>query len=307
MKRMPLFCLAVLSASTITAQRCSQFSITPLLSQLQMPVNSATSYSLSTTVPNSDGQATIKKYALYLEEIDSTIAQEQKGGTTLPKPGGPPPTIPGGPVDISPANPVTPLPQQAPTNGPAVALAKQTSSIPTDNAATLQLVTQTYDIGANQLAALDIELSGKLNALSMPMNNEINAVSLTAMGTCPGQPPAGMPTCACANGLDDKYWTAKIAIEDKYDAQRIALLQSYLTRIKSLTAQVDANIAQLQYGDAVQTPSYKAMLLNAQSAAFNNAFTTEFAAIKEINESGANLYVHKYNADHLVDYPGCQK
>lgn len=157
------------------------------------------------------------------------------------------------------------------------------------------------------MAALDAELSGKLNALSTPMKNEIAAVSLTAMGTCPGQPAAGLPSCTCTNGLEDKYWTAKIAIEDEYDAQRISLLENYLSRIKGLTAQVDANIAQLQYGDAVQTSSYKTMLVNAQSAAFNNAFATEFAAIKEINQSGADLYVHKYNADHLVEVLGCQK
>jgi hypothetical protein len=124
MKTIALFSLAVLSISTITAQKCVQFSITPLLSQLQMPVNSATSYSLSTTVPNSDGQATIKKYALYLEEIDSTIAQQQKGGlATDPRLYGPP--VPAPPVYNSPANPVTPLPQQGPANGQAVALAKQ--------------------------------------------------------------------------------------------------------------------------------------------------------------------------------------
>jgi hypothetical protein len=302
MKRIALFSVAVLSISTIAAQKCVQFSITPLLSQLQMPVSSANSYSLSTKALNSDGQATIKKYALYLDDIDSTINRDDRL-FLMPSI----PVIPG-PVDISPANPVKPLPQQGPSNGPAVALAQQTSStVPTDNAATLQLVMQTYDIGVNQLSELDLELSGKLNALSVPMNNEINAVSLTAMGICPGQPPAGMPSCACANAMDDKYWTAKIAIEDKYDAQRISLLQSYLTRIKALTAQLDANIAQLQYGDAVQTPSYKSMLMNAQSAAFNNAFSTEFAAIKDIDHSGADLYVHKDNADHLVDYPGCQK
>jgi hypothetical protein len=303
MKRTVLLMFAVLSISSITAQRCVQFNITPLLSQLQMPVNSATSYSLSTKVPNSDGQATIKKYPLYLDDIDSTIAQQQKGGVVIdPRLYGPP--VPPPPVYNSPANPRT-LPQQGPGN--AQALAQQLpQTTPTDNAATLQLVMQTYDIGVNQLAALDADLSGKLNTLDVSMQTELNTVSLTAMGTCPGQAPAGLPTCACANGLDDKYWAAKVAIEDKYDAQKIALLQSYLTRIKGLTTQVDANIVQLQYGDAVQTPSYKTMLLNAQSAAFNNAFTTEFAAIKTINEDGANLYVHKDNADHLVENLSCK-
>lgn len=84
-------------------------------------------------------------------------------------------------------------------------------------------------------------------------------------------------------------------------------MESYEPRIKALAAQVDANIAQLQYGDAVQTATYKTMLLNAQSATFNNAINTEFTAIKNIDQSGADLYVHKYNADHLTEDISCQK
>jgi hypothetical protein len=176
-----------------------------------------------------------------------------------------------------------------------------------DDAETSKLVFQTNDMSVNQLSALNREFAAKLRDVMNESSKEISAIKSPDKTTCAPTKPVGLPTCACANGLESKYWEKIISIKDKYNNQRVALLQSYLPRIKAITTTVDYNIGKLKFGDAVKSPQLKKMLFSAQSSAFGNAFDIALACIEDIRKDGSNAYVHKANADNLVEDISCSK
>ena len=107
--------------------------------------------------------------------------------------------------------------------------------------------------------------------------------------------------------MESKYWEKIISIKDKYNDQRVALLQNYLPKLKAIITTIDYNVSKLNYGDAIKSSQLKRKLLGAQSSAFGNAFSISLSCIEDILKDGSNTYVHKINADKLVEFLGSSK
>ncbi|MBS1917582.1 MAG: hypothetical protein JST87_15030 [Bacteroidetes bacterium] len=294
------------------AQKCLQLNIAPLMSNLQVPGSSANSFAKCATKTNDHGQIEFINYGSDLEQLDTIVARNSRdfnnasvtnmGNMQLPSSQ----NVDAAKQLAEQLKNMTPEQQKAWAMQQAQQQMANASHPIQDDGATAKLVMQTNDMAVNQLGALNRELAAKMREIMEASSKEKETVKLDN-SSCPGLKPVGLPSCACVNALAGKYWDKIISIEDKYNAQRIALLQQYIPRIKAITSTVDDNIAKLQYGDAVKSPQLKQMLFSAQSSAFGNSFSLTTASIEDIRKESSNIFAHKKNADNQVENLSCQK
>jgi hypothetical protein len=174
-----------------------------------------------------------------------------------------------------------------------------------ENPQTAKMVSKAFTTATVQLKQLDDEFGAKARQMNSEEKAERDAVKPPDYTKCPAVDKIGLPACSCVNELDGKYWLQIITIENKYNSQKAALLQSYLPRYKSLVGNVEDIISKLHYGDDVKTPNYKKMLFGAQSGAFGNAFAIPTAVINDIRKTSADTYVNKVNCDAVVYNLSC--
>ncbi|HEX4374928.1 MAG TPA: hypothetical protein VHZ50_16610 [Puia sp.] len=314
MKKLISLFYFTLIISSLTAQKCLNINITPMMSGLNSPGSCASSFSDCTTKTNDHGQTEITGYGGDLAQLDTLTTRTMRDLTMASVSN----------INGSMSSPQNPdqakqladkLKSMTPEQQKqwAMQMAQQNqqqyvnASAIHDDATTSKLVMQTNDMAVNQLSALNREFAAKLRDVMDASSKEVNAVKSPDITTCAPTKPVGLPTCKCANDLDSKYWQQIISIKDKYNSQRVALLQNYLPKIKAITTTVDYNISKLNYGDAVKTPQFKKMLFGAQSSAFGNAFSITLACIEDIRKDGSNTFVHKVNADKNVEDLSCAK
>ena len=285
-----------------------------MMSGLNLPGSCANSFGACSTKANDHGQTQITGYGGDLIQLDTLTTRTMRDFTMASV------TNMGGQMS-SPQNPdeAKALAEKLKSMTPeqqkqwAMQMAQQNqqqyanANAIHDDAATSKLVMQTNDMAVNQLSALNREFAAKLRDIMDASSKEVSAIKSPNKTTCELTKPVGLPTCKCANDLENKYWQQIISIKDKYNNQRIALLQNYLPKIKAITTTVDYNISKLNYGDAVKTPQLKKMLFGSQSSAFGNAFAITLSCIEDIRKDGSNTYVHKVNADKNVEDLGCAK
>jgi hypothetical protein len=314
MKKILSFFYLVIIISSVKAQKCLDLNITPMMSGMHAPGTAANSFSACTTKTNSHAQTEITSYGSDLIQLDTLTARTMRDFSN---------------ASVMNMNTQMPSPQNADA---AKQLAEKLKSMTPeqqkqwamqmaqqnqqqyanarpiqDDAETSKLVMQTNDIAVNQLSALNREFAAKLRDVMNESSKEISTIKSPDKSTCAPTKPVRLPTCGCANELESKYWEKIVSVKDKYNNQRIALLQSYLPRIKALVTTIDYNISKLKFGDAVKSSQLKKMLFGAQSSAFGNAFSITLACIEDVRKDGSNAYVHKANADNLVEDLSCSK
>jgi len=300
---------------SVNAQKCLNINIAPMMSGLNSPGSCQNSFSKCPTKTNSHRQTEITGYGSDLENLDTLTTRTMRDfanasvmnmNTQMPSAQ----NVDAAKQTAEKLKSMTPEQQKE----WAMQMAQQnqqkyanTRPIQ-DDAATSKLVMQTNDMAVNQLSALNREFAAKLRDVMDASSKEISAIKSPDISTtCAPTKPVGLPTCACANRLESKYWEKIISVKDKYNSQRVELLQNYLPKLKAIITTIDYNVSKLNYGDAVKSSQLKRMLFGAQSSAFGNAFSITLSCIEDIRKDGSDAYVHKVNADNLVEFLGCSK
>jgi hypothetical protein len=314
MKKLFILFYFPLIVSSLTAQKCLNIKVTSMMSGLNSPGLCANSFGACSTKTNDHGQTQITDYGSDLDQLDTLTTRTMRDLTMASVA-----NINGQMASPKNADEAKALGEKLKSMTPeqqkqwAMQMAQQNqqqyanANAIHDDGATSKLVMQTNDMAVNQLSALNREFAAKLKDITDAVTKEVSPVKSPDKTTCAPTKPVGLPTCKCANDLESKYWQQIISIKDKYNSQRVALLQNYLPKIKAITTTVDYNISKLNYGDAVKTPQLKKMLFSSQSSAFGNAFAITLSCIEDIRKDGSNSYVHKVNADKQVEDLSCSK
>lgn len=177
-----------------------------------------------------------------------------------------------------------------------------------DNPQNAKLAMQAYSLATTQMAPLTNELAAKVRDLQDKEKKEEDALKQPDIAAqCPGMKPVGLPSCSCANGLEKSYWVQILAIRDSYASQKNQLVQQYLTKLISLATAIDDDVVKLKYGDALNNPQYKKMLVSAQSGAFGNLLAIPESIAEDARHAGADAYVNTKNAGDGVYFLGCQR
>lgn len=312
MRKTFLVLLFVAGALSVHAQRCLDINILSLMSNLQAPGDAASCFGECKTGQNEHSQKVILNYGVRDAQLDEVIKHNAQDFTNASVSG------------ISSANltgsaqvqdykamaekmkSMTPEQQKAFVMQMAQKMQNANhATTEMENPATAKLVASTQAI-VIQLKQLGDEFAAKIRAIRDKEKAERDAVKQPDYSKCPGVDKEGLPACACVNGADGKYWQQIITIENKYNSQKNALLQSYLPHYKSLVGNIEDNISKLHHGDDVKTNTYKKMLFSAQSGAFGNAFDIPASVINDIRRSGADAYVNKTNCDAGVYNLSCE-
>ncbi len=310
-----LLFIPALIPNAIKAQRCLDYSVLALMGNLEVPGASDNSFAACRTRMNDRGQTEIVDYGVYLAKLDTLINQKMReytltvqssmGGMGLmPSPQ----TAADGQALAEKLKNMTPEQQKAwamdqanqrmqSNHGPSIQ----------DDPATANLVMKTNDIGVNQLAAVDREFAAQIQEVINAKYGALHKVPGPDESGCPQSGKTGMHSCACVNGVDGKYWQEMVAIEDQYDAQKIAILRTYLAKIKALVGQVDYNIGKLNYGAGIKTKDLQKALFAAQQSAFGTAFDITSTVIHAIHQEGANLFLNEQNSNKMVYNLSCVK
>lgn len=307
MKKSILFYFLITLIFSLKAQRCLNINVVALMSVLESPGTSASSFKKCNTTKNDHQQTVIADYGTDMNQLDTMLVRTERDFNN---------------AYVASLNPNSQMPSQQDINSQkqlaerlktmtpdqqrqwAVQQAQEKQkeasarSVP-DDGQTVKLIFQTQDIAVNQLKLLNDEFAAKLYTINIDMAKEADDVKPGNKAGCP-QDKEGLPGCACANDIDGKYWAKIVSIRDNYDSQKVALLESYVPRIKALVAAVDNNIVSLNYGDAVKSNDLKKTLFSAQSTCFGNAFIVTAGCIKQIRKEGSDAYVNKFNCDNRV-------
>lgn len=310
MKKLILLLIICAGAREAYAQRCLDINILSLTGHLQAPGEAASCYNECATATNDHGQKVISNYGARDTQLDELIKHNAQEFTNASVSGmgsasGPNAAqVQNYKAMAAKMKEMTPEQQKA----YAMQIAQQMqSSRPTgqmENPAAARIV-GTNQTNVMQLKQLGDEFAAKVRAIRDKEKAERDAIKTPDYSKCPSADKEGLPSCGCVNGLDGKYWQQIIAIENKYNSQKTALLQSYLPRYKTLIGTIEDNIAKVHYGDDLRTVNYKKMLFSQQSSTFAAAFDIPVAVINDIRRTGADAYVNKVNADAGVYNLSC--
>jgi hypothetical protein len=303
-----LLCFCVVTQS-LFAQKCLDINILSLMGQFQVPGDAATAFGSCQTTKNDEKQTVITGYGSEYDQIEKVTKDNQQAFTMASVSNTSVPGV-GSAQDAQALAAKMQSMSQDERKAYAMQLASQMQSSYMQNAmaespATAKLVMATFNIATTQLTPLQTEFMGKYRDLIVQEDQEKAAVVFPKYNSCPPVDKIGQPACGCVNALDGAYWKQIIAIVDKYNSQKAALIQSYLPRIKGMIGQIEDNIAKLHGGDDVRTANYKKMLFSSQSSAFSNGFTVLEGTIEDIQKTGSDVYVNKVNCDDLVYNLGC--
>jgi hypothetical protein len=310
MKKLILLLAVCASAVQVNAQRCLDVNILSLMGHLQAPGDAAPCYNECATTTNDHGQKVISNYGTRDTQLDELIKHNAQDFTSASVSGMGSPSGPNAAqlqdykTMAAKMKEMTPEQQKAYVMQVAQQMQSSRSTSQIENPAAARIVGTTQTI-VFQLKQLGDEFSAKVRAIKDKEKAERDAVKTPDYSKCPSADKEGMPSCGCVNGLDGKYWQQIVAIENKYNSQKTALLQSYLPRYKMLIGTIEDNIAKVHYGDDLKTVNYKKMLFSQQSSTFAAAFDIPAAVIHDIRRTGADAYVNKVNSDAGVYNLSC--
>ncbi|MFI5193678.1 MAG: hypothetical protein ACHQD7_06460 [Chitinophagales bacterium] len=315
--KLPILLLLLLAfTSSLCAQKCLDLSVLSLMTKLEVPGNAAASFASCSTRVNENNQTEIVDYGVYMKDLDTLVQQKLNAFNKafLMASGSRAGQLPTGQTAEDAQQLAAKLKSMTPDQQKEWAMQQanqrmQTSSRPViqDDPATAQLVFKTHDLVTVQLVALDREFAAKLREIGNAEYAALNKLPKPDDSKCPAVDKVGLPSCSCVNEVDGKYWQQMVVVEDQYDAQKIALYQSYIVRIKGLVEQVDKNIVKLHYGDALKSKDLQEMLFSSQSAAFGNAFDITSATIHSIHQDGSRIYLNKANCDKKTYNLSCAR
>lgn len=307
MKVIILLLSAFALSAPLCAQKCFNMSILSLMSKLEVPGNAGKNFGDCTRSSNESHQVVIADYGAGMKELDTLVAQKTRdfNNASIAGSGDVNSQMPSAQTvqdskqlaDI--LKDMTPEQQKEWAMQQANKQVANRSSHPVmkDDPATTRLVMQTHDIAVNQLSAVDREFAAKYRSIDSARASAMDKVPAADRNKCPSVDNIGTPSCSCVNNSASRYFAQKLALEDKYDAQKIALFQHYIVKIKGLVQQVDQNIAKLSFGAGIKSKQMQKMLFSSQSGAFGNAFDITYATIQAVRKDGADLYVNKVNSD----------
>jgi len=316
MKKIAIILFACTFATSLRAQKCLDINILAQMAHLEAPGTAASCFGACSTRKNEEHQTVIVDYGTQDVQLDEMVKRVGQDFTNASVAGvsviGQMPAS--GQIDDARAL-AAKMQSMSQDERRAYAMQmaqnmqanRQVSAANSEDPQNARLVMATVDLVTRQLKLLDDEFAAKARGLREEERKERDAVKLPDYNSCPGVDKTGLPSCGCLNGVGGAYWTKIVAVEDNYNNQKTALLQSYLPRIKALVGHVEDNISKLQYGNALRTAFYKKELLSAQSSTFGFAFDISGSLIHDIRRSGADAYVNKYNADNLVLNLGCTR
>mgnify|MGYP001550252511 CR=1 FL=1 len=307
MKLTFLLLLSFVFALSVSAQRCLNMSVLSLMSKLEIPGNAAKNFEACNKTTNEHQQLVIADYGNYMKDLDTLVAQKERdfnnavieaaGSTASQMPSTQ--TVQDSKQLAEVLQSMTPEQQKewAMQQANERRASSGSHAAMQDNPAVIRLVMETYNIAASQLPAVDREFAAAYRGIESERSNAIEKIPQADRSKCKSADNFGNPSCSCVNGLAAKSFNQKLIAQEKYDAQKIALYQSYIVKIKGLVQQVDQNIAKLHYGAEIKSKQYQKMLFSSQSAAFGNAFDFTYLTIKAIHQDDADLYVNKVNSE----------
>ncbi|MDP4131848.1 MAG: hypothetical protein Q8918_03690 [Bacteroidota bacterium] len=315
--KLPVLLLLFLALSSLLyAQKCLDLSVLSLMSKLEVPGNAAANFALCSTRVNENNQTEIIDYGVYMRDLDTLLHQKSNefNNAFLMASGSRAGQIPSGQTAADAQQLAAKLKSMTPDQQKEWAMQQasqrmQASSRPViqDDPVTAQLVIKTRDLASVQLVALNREFAARFREIGNAEDAALNKLAKPDDSKCPGVDKVGLPSCSCVNEVDGKYWQQMVVLEDQYDAQKIALYQSYIVRIKGLVEQVDKNIVELHYGEALKSKDLQEMLFSSQSAAFANAFDITSATIRSIHQDGSKVYLNKANCDKKTYNLSCER
>jgi len=310
MKKLALFILASVMATSLHAQKCLELNTVALMAKMQSPGTGSTYFGQCATQKNDHGQTVIVDYGQAEKDLEALLQRTQMDFTRASMGGG------GASSQADKAKAMAAAMQNM-TDAQKQAYAMQMASqmqasamhpaASADNMQSVKMVMQAYGIAGTQLPPVINELSAKYRDLLNAQNTEEKAVPQPRSSDCPGVDKEGLPSCGCVNAKAEAYWNRILAIRDDYNSKRAALLQQYLPRIKGMVGTIDDIVVKLNYGDAISSPQYKKMLAGAQSSAFGNAFAVPSSIIKDARHTGADAFVNLQNSKDKVYFLGCAK
>jgi hypothetical protein len=310
MKKLFLLLMICACAAQVNAQRCLDINILSLTGHLQAPGDAASCYNECATTTNDHGQKVISNYGTRDTQLDAMIKQKMQeftnasvsgmGSTSAPSAS----QVQDYKAMAAKMKEMTPEQQKAYAMQIAQQMQSSRSTGQMENPAAARIV-GTNQTNVMQLKQLGDEFAAKVRAIREKEKAERDAVKTPDYSKCPGADKEGLPSCGCVNGLDSKYWQQIVAIENKYNSQKTALLQSYMPRYKTLIGTIEDNIAKVHNGDDLKTANYKRMLASQQSSTFAAAFDIPAAVINDIRRTGADAYVNKANSDAGVYNLSC--
>jgi hypothetical protein len=179
----------------------------------------------------------------------------------------------------------------------AAQMKKPTGSMPTIDSAL------GHQIGKAQNAA--IEITKLVNEMSQKMNKIYKAWDSVKLGPRCGEvmyKGLETSTCGCLIARATKYETSRTASLNAYISAVAELAHRYKALIRQQLDIVDDIELNLKYGDAVNNPSYRQVLVMAQRQAMNGV-TTIMSAFSGITRDGAEQQARLLNAG--LDPGGC--
>jgi len=310
MKKLILSLVICIGAIQVNAQRCLDVNILSLMGHLQAPGDAASCYNESATTTNDHGQKVISNYGIRDTQLDELIKHKMQEFTNASVSGLGSASGPNASQVQDYKAMAAKMQEMTPEERKAYAM--QMAQQMQGNRSTVQMENPTGAriVGSNQtlimqLKQLGDEFAGKVRTIKNQEKADRDAVKTPDYSKCPAADKEGLPSCGCVNGMDGKYWQQIVFIENKYNSQKTALLESYLPRYKTLIGTIEDNIAKLHYGDDLKTANYKKMLFSQQSSTFAAAFDIPAAVINDIRRTGADAYVNKVNSDAGVYNLSC--
>jgi hypothetical protein len=300
MKKIRLFLLFVIPAcSGLMAQKCLDINIVSLMGKLGTPGNAETSFKNCNTGKNDHHQTVINNYGTDLVQLDTMETQMITNFSFAATPGLGSASANDSRAMAEKLKSMTPDQQKEWIQQNYIQNHSAGAAPVQDDGPTSQQVLQVRTIASMQMKNLNDEFSAKLSEIDNKCKDEIKTVALGDKSKCPSD-IVGMPSCACTNKIESTRWTKVLAIQDKYDAQKIDVYQTYLPKIKALAAQVDNAVTKYNYGANLKSSQMKQMLFSAQSSAFSNAFLITTICVEGIRKDGSNVFVNKVNSDNGV-------
>ncbi len=308
MKKIILLVLAgLISFSGPMAQKCLDISIVSVMDKMETPGDAASSFKKCNIHKNDHNQTEIVNYGTDLVQLDTIETQTLRN------------------FNLAYVSSMNPSAMQAPSQqqiNDTKALAEELKSMTPeqqqqwakqkylqnnnagarpvqDDATTMQQIMHIREIAVNQMKALNDEFSGKLNEIDEKCSNEIKILTAGDKSKCPSD-KVGMPSCDCVNKIESTRWEQVVEIQNKYDAQKINIYQTYFSKIKAMATEVDNTVIKYKYGNDIKSSQMKGFLFTSQSSAFANTVLVTTTCIEKIRKDGSTAYLNKMNSDNGV-------
>jgi len=156
---------------------------------------------------------------------------------------------------------------------------------------------------ASQLSILQTELATKASQLDGEYKSKIQAIP-TVIVNCKDFKVQGadvaVPKCDCVKALYLAYYQKRVAIEDEYLQKLNELLHNYLPKFKEQITIIDKVESDLNYGDAINIPTFKTQVVGVQQQALGSLIPLSGVVGNAIKDSGSEYTgIVNTNNNHL--------